>query len=165
MLRRMNHRKWKMTLAGACVACALGLIAWQSAWATPPKDIAFTPVSGPAVLDDVTTKSESDINEVELKTKGLSDVYVTSITIKPGGYSGWHSHPGPSILSVKSGTLTLYDDCDDPSIPNVFPAGSALVEHADCVHNVVNEGDTDLVFVVVQIIPLGALRLIDEPAP
>jgi hypothetical protein len=61
--------------------------------------------------------------------------------------------------------LTLYDDCVDPSIPNVFPAGNALVEHADCVHNVVNEGDTDLVFVVVQIIPLGAPRLIDEPAP
>ncbi len=165
MLRRMNTRTCKMTLAGACVACAFGLVALRPAWATPPKDIAFTPVSGPAVLGDIETKSESDINEVELKTKGLSDVYVTSITIKPGGYSGWHSHPGPSILSVKSGTLTLYDDCIDPSIPNVFAAGSAAIEEAGCVHNVKNEGDTDLVFVVVQIIPLGATRLIDEPAP
>jgi quercetin dioxygenase-like cupin family protein len=161
----MCKRNWKLKLVGVVIAGSLSAVAWQPAWATPPKDIAFTPISGPAVLEDVKTKSESDVNEVELKTKGLSDVYVTSITIKPGGYSGWHSHPGPSILSVKSGTLTLYDDCVDPSIPNVFTTGDALVEHANCVHNVVNEGDTDLVFVVVQIIPIGATRLIDEPAP
>jgi hypothetical protein len=61
--------------------------------------------------------------------------------------------------------LTLYDDCVDPTIPYVFPAGTALVEDAGCVHIVVNEGDTDLVFTVVQIIPLGAPRLINEPAP
>jgi quercetin dioxygenase-like cupin family protein len=161
----MNTRNWKLTLAGACVACALGLIALRVASATPPKDIAFTPISGPAVLGDIATKSESVVNEVELKTKGLTDVYVTSITIKPGGYSGWHSHPGPSIISVKSGTLTLYDDCIDPTIPNVFTPGDAAVEHAGCVHNVVNEGDTDLVFVVVQMIPIGAPRLISEPEP
>jgi quercetin dioxygenase-like cupin family protein len=154
-----------MRLAGAVVACALGLIAWRVAWATPGQDIAFTPISGPAVLDEIDTKSQIGEHEVKLKTKGLSDVYVTSITIKPGGYSGWHSHPGPSILSVKSGTLTLYDDCIDPTIPFVFPTGSALVEDAECVHNVKNEGDTDLVIVVVQIVPIGAPRRIDEPAP
>ena len=161
----MCKRNWKRALAGALIAGVLSTVAWQFAGATPPKDIAFTPVSGPAVLGDIATKSESEVNEVKLKTKGLTDVYVTSITIKPGGYSGWHSHPGPSIISVKSGTLTLYDDCIDPTIPNVFEPGDAAVEHAGCVHNVVNEGDTDLVFVVVQMIPIGAPRLIDEPAP
>jgi len=161
----MNTRTWKTTLAVACSACAFGLIDLKIAWATPGQDITFTPISGPAVLDEVDTKSETDSHGVKFKTKGFSDVYVTSITIKPGGYSGWHSHPGPSIISVKSGTLTLYDDCVDPSIPYVFPASSGLVEDAECVHNVVNEGDTDLVFVVVQVVPLFAPRRIDEPAP
>ena len=165
MLRRINARSWKLTLAGACVACALGLAGVREAWATPGKDITFAPVAGPAVLGEIDTKSETDDHGVKLKTKGLSDVYVTTITIKPGGYSGWHSHPGPSIISVNSGTLTLYDDCDDFLTPHVYPAGSGLVEDAECVHNVKNEGDTDLVFVVVQIVPLGAPRRIDEPAP
>jgi quercetin dioxygenase-like cupin family protein len=161
----MNTRTWKMTLAGACVACAFGLIAWRIAWATPGQDITFAPIVGPVVMDEINTKAETDDWEAEIRTKGLSDVYVTTITIKPEGFSGWHSHPGPSIISVKSGTLTLYDDCVDPTIPYDFPAGSALVEDAECVHIVVNEGDTDLVFVVVQIVPLGAPRLISEPAP
>ena len=155
----------KLRLAGVLVAGGLALIAWRYAWATDGKDIAFTPISGPGEIGNIDTKSESDGHEVELKTKGRSDVYVTSITIKPGGFSGWHSHPGPSILSVKSGTLTLYDDCIDPTIPYVFGTGDALVEDAECVHNVVNEGDVDLVFIVVQIVPVGAPRRIDEPAP
>jgi len=165
MLRRMNQRTLKMTLAGAFVACAFGLIALRIAWATPGQDITFAPTVGPVVMDDIDTWSETDAHEVEIKTKGLSDVYVTTITIKPGGFSGWHSHPGPSFIAVKSGELTLYDDCVDPTIPYVYPAGTGLVEHAECVHNVANEADTDLVFVVVQIVPLGAPRRIDEPAP
>ena len=160
----MSKKNWQR-LAGVFLAGALSAVALRPAWATPGQDIAFTPISGPAVLDEVTTKSESDAHETEFKTRGPSDVYVTSITIKPGGYSGWHSHPGPSIISVKSGTLTLYDDCIDPTVPLHFASGSGLVEDAECVHNVKNEGDTDLVFVVVQIVPLGAPRRIDEPAP
>jgi quercetin dioxygenase-like cupin family protein len=155
----------KLRLAGALVAGGLALVAWRYSWATDGQDIAFTPISGPAMIGDIDTKSNLEDHSVKLKTHGLSDVYVTSITIKPGGFSGWHSHPGPSILSVKSGTLTLYDDCIDPTIPYDFEPGDALVEDAECVHNVVNEGDVDLVFIVVQIVPTGAPRRIDEPAP
>ncbi len=165
MLRRMNTRTLKMTLAGACVACAFGLVALRIAWATPGSGATTTPIAGPSVLGDVDTRSETDDHEVELQTRGLSDVYVSHIRIVPGGQSGWHSHPGPSIISVTSGTLTLYDDCDDFLIPHDFPAGTALVEDANCVHMVVNDGDTDLEFVVVQIVPLGAPRRIDEDAP
>jgi hypothetical protein len=39
------------------------------------------------------------------------------------------------------------------------------VEDAGCVHLLANEGDEDLVVVVVQIVPLGAPRRIDEAAP
>ena len=35
----------------------------------------------------------------------------------------------------------------------------------DHAHIVVNEGDTDLVLVAFQILPVGAPRRIDEPAP
>jgi hypothetical protein len=91
----MCKRNWKPSLVGVLAACALSAVAWQPSWATPPKDIAFTPISGPAVLDDIETKSESDINEVELKTKGFSHVYVTSITIKPGDTAAGTRTPAP----------------------------------------------------------------------
>jgi len=47
----------------------------------------------------------------------------------------------------------------------VFPAGTGFVEDAGCVHILVNEGDVDLEVVVMQIVPRGAPRRIDEEDP
>ena len=71
---------------------------------------------------------------------------------------------GPSIIAVKSGEATLYDDCFDFQ-PLVFTAGAAFVEDAECVHLVANEGSATLEIVVIQIVPAGAPRRIDEPTP
>src|SRR5262249_61141572 len=38
------------------------------------------------------------------KTKGLSDLYVQSNTWLPGGSTGWHSHPGHSLIIVTAGS-------------------------------------------------------------
>ncbi|MEX2119869.1 MAG: cupin domain-containing protein [Pirellulales bacterium] len=160
----MSKMKLKRTLAGVLVACAFGGIALRFAWATPGQGIFITPISGPAVLDEINTKSETDDHEVELKTRGLSDVYVAHIRVVPGGHGGWHFHPGPSIISVKSGTATFYQ-ADDPATPHVFPAGTGFVEDAGLVHILVNEGDIDVELIVLQLVPLGAPRRIDAPAP
>lgn len=37
------------------------------------------------------------------KTKGLSDLYVQSNVWQPGGTTGWHSHPGHSLITVTAG--------------------------------------------------------------
>jgi quercetin dioxygenase-like cupin family protein len=155
---------WKPMMAGAFVACALGGFAIGLAWATPPQGFTSTPLVGPVVLDEIHTVHQTQDYGVMLKTRGLSDVYVTHITIAPGGHGGWHSHPGPSIITVKSGTATFYDECND-FVPQTFAAGTGFVEDAECVHLLANEGDVDLEVVVMQIVPHGAPRRIDEPAP
>ena len=159
-----SKMNWKLTLAGVSVACAVALIAWKSAWATPGVGLTITPISGPALLGEIDTKSETDTHEVELRSNGASEVYVAHIRIVPGGEGGWHYHPGPSIISVTAGTATFYH-ATDPQTPHVFPAGSGFVEDANLVHNVLNEGNTDLELVVLQIVPPGAPRRIDAPAP
>jgi quercetin dioxygenase-like cupin family protein len=116
------------------------------------------------MLDEIDTKAETDAWEVELKTRGFSDVFVSDLKLAPGAHGGWHSHPGPSIIAVKSGTATFYDECND-FIPQSYPAGTGFVEDAGCVHLLVNEGDVDLEVIVLQLVPLGAPRRIDEPAP
>jgi len=116
------------------------------------------------MLDEVHLNSMSDINDVKIKTKGLSDVYVVKNTIVPGGHTGWHSHPGPSIISVVSGQATEYRSDDPDGI--VHLAGTAFVdEGGEHAHIVRNEGTTDLVLVAFQVLPLGAPRRIDVPAP
>src|SRR5437879_4310321 len=47
------------------------------------------------------------------RTKGLSDLYVQSNVWQPGGSTGWHSHPGHSLIIVTAGTVTAYEG-DDP---------------------------------------------------
>jgi len=158
-------KSWRLRLAGAIVTCAIGGIALQFAWATPPTPGLFTstPIVGPVVFEPINTKSETD-DHIDIKTRDLCDVYVTQLNIKPGGDGGWHSHPGPSIITVKSGTATFYDDCVDFARQQ-FPAGTGFVEDAGCVHLLANEGNVDLEVVVVQIVPFGMPRRIDEPAP
>jgi len=159
----VSKMRAKLLLAGVVVTCASGVIALK-AWATPGQGLVITGISGPALLDSFSTKSESDTLEIEIESKGQSDVYIAHIQIAPGGFGGWHSHPGPSIISVKSGTATFYH-ASDPATPIVYPAGSGFVEDANVVHDVRNHGDTDLELVVLQIVPVGAPRRIDQPAP
>jgi quercetin dioxygenase-like cupin family protein len=154
---------WKLTMAGALVACAAGVIALGVARATPPQGLTATSIVA-VTMGEVRTKAETDNWEIELKTKGLSDVYITDLKLVPGGHGGWHSHPGPSIIAVKAGTATFYQ-ADDLDTPLVYPAGSGFVEDAGDVHILVNEDTVDLEVVVVQIVPRGAPRRIDEPDP
>jgi len=154
-------------IAGALVACALGGINPKQAQATPPSKEGFTvtPLAGAVLKHNIDTRAETDDWEVELKTWGESEVFFTHIRLAPGAHGGWHSHPGPSIIAVRSGTATFYDDCIDPTVPMRFPAGTGFVEDAGCVHILVNEGDVDLEVVVMQIVPRGAPRRIDEADP
>ena len=158
----MNKRS-KLVLSAVAVACASGVIALK-AWATPGSGIGTMIVSGPTPLDAIDVRTESDINEIEIKTKGVSDLWVVHNTIAPGGHTGWHSHPGPSIISVVSGTATEYHS-DDPSTPHVHPAGTSFVDDGLGSHILKNEGTTNLVTVAVQFLPRGATRRIDQPAP
>ena len=50
-----------------------------------------------------------------LKTKGASDVYVQSNVWEAGGSTGWHTHPGGSLIIVTAGTVTAYEG-NDPQL-------------------------------------------------
>lgn len=158
---------WKLMVAGAFVACGFGVVALKGAWATPPTPppgFVSTSIVGPVEFDEIFTLNQTRDHGILLKTRGFSDVYVTHIKIAPGAHGGWHSHPGPSIISVKSGTATFYDDCDG-FIRHQYVAGTGFVEDAECVHLLANEGNVDLEVIVTQIVPRGAPRRIDEPNP
>jgi hypothetical protein len=97
------------------------------------------------------------------KTKGASDLYVQSNVWIPGGTTGWHSHPGHSLITVTAGSVTNYD-ADDPSCtPTVYTAGMTFVDHGggDHAHVIRNEGSVDARTTAVQLIPAGATRRID----
>ena len=100
------------------------------------------------------------------RTRGLSDLYVQSNTWTPGGSTGWHTHPGHSLIIVTAGTVTVYDGNDPGCTPQTYSQGMGFVDPGgDHVHLIRNEGAVEARTMAVQLIPAGATRRIDAPAP
>ena len=161
----MSRKTLKRMVAGALVVCAAGAMTWRAARATPPFGVLSNIIlAGPIVFDVITAVNHAPNYTAVVKTTGQSDTYVQDVTFAPGGYSGWHSHPGISFVMVRSGTATFYQAAD-PATPQVYSAGTGFVEQPGDVHNAVNKGNTNLELVVFYLLPRGAPRRIDEPAP
>ena len=143
------------------LAAAIGY--WpQTAWATPGSMFGSETLVR-SLFGNIEINSRSALLKVEIETKGPADVFVVRNTVPPGGYSGWHTHPGPSIVSVKAGTATVYDGDDPNCTPHVYVAGTGFIDKGGSghMHMVRNEGTVPLETIAFQIIPAGADRRID----
>jgi quercetin dioxygenase-like cupin family protein len=162
-----RHRK-RVLVTTAGIAAAIALVSTAlimvPALATPPKGVTTAPIAV-GRFDAIDTKIKTGAWKAKIKTKGASDLHVLENTIAPGGTFGWHSHPGPSLVIVKSGAATFYLADDPTCSPHVVPTGSGFVDSGGDVHVVRNEGSVDLVTVVVSLVPAGAERRIDQPEP
>ena len=155
----------KKLIGGAAALAGLAvLVIAATALATPGSGVTST-LFAVGTFDDIEAKTLSSSWQARISTKGATDVHVLENRIAPGGTFGWHSHPGPSIVVVKSGALTLYRGDDPTCTPHVVPAGSGFVDDGGDVHVVRNEGTVDAVVYVTSLVPHGAARRIDEPSP
>ncbi|MFC5639127.1 cupin domain-containing protein [Streptomyces bullii] len=101
---------------------------------------------------------------LKIKAKGPTDVIFRSLTIAPGGSTGWHYHPGQVIAVVKSGTLTrTLQDCS----VETTPAGGSFVEPAGSHHIHIgrNLGTQPVELYVTYLVPQGSPISIDADAP
>ncbi len=89
-------------------------------------------------------------DRIRIKEKRGSQVIVAHITVEPGGHTPWHYHPGPHIVSVKTGTVEIYEtDCTSRSYPartGFFDPGSTRRPH---IHTLRNPSETDRAEVVI----------------
>ncbi len=112
--------------------------------------------------------NEFDLYGWDLKTmvKGDSDVYIVQNTFPPGAHTGWHTHPGPSLVTVKAGTITAYEANALNCTPKIYRTGDSFTD-LGCgdVHLLRNEGLVCAVTIAVQIIPAGQPRRIDAAQP
>lgn len=135
------------------------------ALATPGSGLTSSNISV-GLFGEIDLKTIVNGYKVSVTTKGASDIYVVSNVFAPGGQSGWHTHPGPSLITVKSGTITAYSGDDPSCTPQVYPAGTGFVDPGDGhVHLLRNEGAVAAETVAVQLLPTGSVRRIDTPDP
>ncbi len=104
---------------------------------------------------------------VKLRTKGPIEVAYQRIVIAPGGTLGWHSHPGPTVVTVFGGTLSFYH-AEDCTHRIGYAAGQSFSNLPDEIHLARNEGSADVVLYASYYVPLTSpvtpLR-IDQPSP
>jgi hypothetical protein len=152
------RRTFPRLLAGLIAVVVVIGVPHFKAIATPPAGISFIPVNRATMPEfDVKRKDRALDWEIELEAPQPIDVATQIVTFQPGGYSGWHTHPGPVFFTVRTGTLTVYEGDDPLCTPLVFPAGTGAVEagHADHVHMVRNETGSIAEAVVTYMVPVG----------
>jgi hypothetical protein len=128
--------------------------------------VGFTStLNGRGNLGTFKVHSKADGYGVDLKSNDNTDIAVADIVVVPGGHSGWHSHPGPVLVVVKTGTLTFYHG-DDPTCSGAsYPAGTAFVEEGGRVGIARNEGAVTVNNVVTFFVPAGGPTRIDADRP
>lgn len=156
----MKTRFWFVLLTAVVGVALYG----GTVLATPGLGVSSTPFAV-GTFEELEAKTLSSDWQARISTKGSTDVHILENRIVPGGTFGWHSHPGPSIVVVKSGALTLYRADDPTCTGRRIGAGSGFVDDGGDVHVVRNEGAVDAVVYVTSLIPEGAGRRIDQPSP
>lgn len=172
----MRRNLTPLLLLGA-VSVATGLYQAREARATPADMFAGTTLATArfGAIDvfnhfvPPSSKPHRDERNVWLswqKTRGESDLYVQTNEWQAGGSTGWHTHPGHSLIIVTEGTVTAYEGDDPDCKPTVYSKGMGFVDPGGGhVHNIRNETGLPAKTVAVQLIPAGQARRIDAPDP
>lgn len=97
-----------------------------------------------------------NLGEIKVQTKAPVDVVVQEVTfLKNGGNAGWHTHPGPVFVVVKSGTLSVWDE---HCAKTTYSQGEVLFEagphHSMLVKN--ESATEDVRLYATYIVPVGA---------
>jgi len=88
-------------------------------------------------------------DRVKFQTKDPTDVRIQELIFAPGGYSGWHHHPGVVIVTIESGSLTLWEsDCSSQTYGPGLPNGAVFAEGGDSPQQVVAGADGATVYAV-----------------
>jgi quercetin dioxygenase-like cupin family protein len=125
-LRTQRSPKW---VAAIFVVGLVGTIASVALANHLPFQFAGEPPLVTANFDEVVHVNS---DRVKLQTKGPTDVRVQKLNVGPGGFSGWHHHPGLVIVTVASGTLTYTtSDCQSKTYGPGLPNGAVFVESGD----------------------------------
>ena len=132
------------------LAAASAVYVIPSAAQDPPPPIAAEPLTLRSVFpDDVDMKFKLKLHDGGTMVVNVDDPSSTvdvKYTVQPGAQFPWHSHRGPVVVNIISGSLTYIPagTCHE----RTFSAGEAFVDpgHGH-VHSAVNRGTEPTVFI------------------
>jgi quercetin dioxygenase-like cupin family protein len=150
--------KLRRTLAFGAVVGGLFVLA-AIALATPPSGQQVSP----AIVGTLRETQRIKTDHIKFRTKVPVEISTFTITLAPGGRTGWHTHPGVLFATVQSGAVVRQVGCES----RTYPTGEAFVEHGDQPTGQVQNASTvePAVFAITHIAPPGAPRRQDSEPP
>ena len=113
------------------VLCLLGVLA------AVISVVSLRPGDSPPPRSEAKTMPWTVADASTVRTSGPAELVVQTMTYAAGETSGWHSHPGLHLVTVISGTLTVYGpDCQ----PRRYGPGQLYIG-GDSLHLARNEGE------------------------
>jgi quercetin dioxygenase-like cupin family protein len=98
-----------------------------------------------------------------------TQMVMAKITFAAGAALPWHTHPGPALVTVTSGELTVVDgdDCSVRSYSAGASAGASFMDPGQGhVHVALNTTTAETVLYVTYLdVPVGQSPLVPAPAP
>jgi quercetin dioxygenase-like cupin family protein len=196
--RRSLSLRRALVLGGAAACLTVGAVVAVVASATPPAGVAGGPIlSRGTVTEDVVignpvkttvtkkvkfrVRGRTVTKRVKVKVKSVRtliacnaakpcDTAFQQVTINPAGYTGWHTHPGPTFVAVTEGEGTLYHGglAGAECTGHKYGVGTGFFQPSEDVHNLRNEGTVPLVVHAFYVLPPGtpntSIRT-DQPQP
>lgn len=144
----------------AVVAVGMALVVASSALATPIIGLTPTILGAGSVSDPTQVKLKQGAGFAE--PRDVDQVVTAKFELAPGGTFGWHRHPGPVVVVVTQGTLSVV--MAEGCMEHEYSAGEAFIESGREVHIANNEGSTPVILYATFLLPDGAAPRIDEPA-
>ena len=135
-------------------------VLWRLGAAAMLAMVAFSQVSPLQIIP--LAQGSSQEHNVILHMKGATDVLQTDLIFQAGGTTGWHIHPGPVVVVIKSGKLT---EIHSNGCMTVHDTGSAFFESPGEVHNVVNQTNGVTEVYATFLSPAGSQPLIPVADP
>jgi quercetin dioxygenase-like cupin family protein len=155
------------TVPATAVAAALAFTALgtDSAAAAPRPSAAAASVPAPA--EPVVTPLAAAVvpGPIDIQRRHRANVVTVRIDFKPGDATGWHSHPGPVLVQVVSGAVTLRHAGHGRCLSDVVRAGHGFFETPGAVHVAEDRGSTPAVLYATFVLPSNAGPEVAAPIP
>lgn len=161
----MRKTMTKTQLVTLLMVAAVSTVLAGAALATPATGIlSGTVLARASFVDPVDIKFKvGGLDADIIHVRDAQETVMQQIVIGPGGQTGWHSHPGPAVVLIKAGELTLYSSDDPTCTGRTYAAGQAFVDsgqgHVHIARNLSQTQNTELLVTYFDVPAAGPFRI------
>ena len=170
-MRLVSPTRRAALVAGAVTAAAGAAMTFSTlgdspaAARTPPSSAPSASASAEPIVTPLAAALVPGPIDIDRRHPHPSNVVSVRIDFRAGDTTGWHSHPGPVLVQVVSGAVTLRHAAHGRCLSEVVRAGHGFFEAPGAVHVAENPRPAPAVLYATFVLPPKAGPEVSAPIP